>query len=244
MAETKQRKHSEKPHGFWSFEWHGFCHGWKMAEEGLGKVLTWSAIVSPIILFPILQNYKGDEESKMEARMNHWFAFVPFVIWAIWLLINIIRAPQKLYRTQHDEFKGIIKTKDEKLEILEKQVAEKSEADKLVIQKQRAKEALGIQLLALDAHLHNAKQKSRVTFYGDEKDKAWEDTGAQFNAIEKSITEHLGLGEVSLFRTARPEPIRHEPNNSGDPSILDWRWHVEAIECKMEALKGIIGKIL
>jgi hypothetical protein len=242
---------------------HSFCKFWRIAisegatkswETGFGKAIEIGALLLAIGLFGVKQYHKNHntfDVSIGEEFVNYWVAILPLFAGGLWFLFHIFRQPYEIYKKQFTDHQEEIEEKDLKINemsaeiiILQGKLAEKSEADKLVIAKQAAKELLGFRLRALEYRLQESRELNNYEFEGERKAKQWEATSRVFEETETCLRKHLTEAEGALFYIAKSAPIQ-EINN--DPYFgqrrMDYAWHYNCIIAKRDCLAEILKRL-
>jgi hypothetical protein len=146
---VKRRKH----YGFISFWWTAFIEGSKKSwETGFGRGVEAVTFISGFCLIRMVWKSKHDSNfdiGKWEDFMNYWVAAIPLGVGFLWFVGHIFYQPYKIYKDQEDRHREVLdEVLTEKVE-LQRQLDKKLESDKLVLDKQTAKELLGYKLFAL-----------------------------------------------------------------------------------------------
>ncbi len=250
MAENNQKP----AHSFFRFFGISIAEGWAESREkfGLAVDITLALAAFGILWLTWYSKHHGDfNEQSWEGRMNYWFAVIPVGLWVAWFIYHVMKSAHNLYlkewekaeneRAKHDGEKAALQSENQS--ITEK-LAEKSEADKLVLERQGAKNTLGIDLMALNKRLGEAREISRYDFVDKVKDDAWTATNELFFKVQSDLALKLTLAEYSRFNITVGESVKEITD---DPyhgqRKMDWLWHYNCILAKREKLAEIIKEL-
>lgn len=256
-----------KPHSFIRFWLLVVWKGAKKSREGFGIGIEIAAVVLGIgLLFlrHLSKQRSNFDLTKSEESVNFWIAISPFGAALAWLLFWIFRQPYKIYREQfekneaekqrhreekqslEDQCVAQIAAKLARIKELEDKLAEKSEADNLVIKRQLAKQVLGNDLLYLQIRLDAASKVSQFGFNGEIKEKEDKAIDEIVTQIQDHLETHLTLSEANMFKIARG-PALPDTFPAGSvvftPGMRDWHINVNYLAAKLDALKKIIEKL-
>lgn len=131
---------------------------------------------------------------------------------------------------------------ESQIQSLNEKLAEQSEADKVVVAKQVAKELLGYKLFELQNRLDEAFQINRLGFEGELKKKEWEFTNAHFQNTEAVMWKQLLIAEAARFRAVEPAQVKPVQGFNAE-QIMDWQWHINCIQAKRDKLEEILKEI-
>jgi hypothetical protein len=240
-------KISRKPTSFCKFWLLAGFEGAKKSREGFGLGIEIAAVVLGIGLLVLRQYSKEHPNFSLtngEEFVNFWVAISPFGIALAWLLFHIFKQPYKIYRDEAD--RRIVEREAAEMVIkeLNAKLSEKSEADKLVTSRQMAKEFIGYHLLSLHNRRNEALGISRLEFEGELQKKEWEKTSELFERIRESLGKYLTSAESSIFLMAMPAALKNpDKYDSHTYKTMEWQWHVNYIEAKINELKKIVEKL-
>lgn len=244
----------KKPHSFITFLGVSVREGWTESREkfGLAVDITLALAAFAIVGFAwYSRRHIGFNEQGWESKMNYWLAIIPVGLWVAWFIYHVLKAAHNLYVKEFEKNEEERKLRNNERAVLQSEIkdlteklAGKSEADKLVLAKQAAKDLIGGKIMLLDNRLIEARNLSMYEFVNEVKANEWETTQKIFNDVERILLVNLTLAELGRFRAAHGASVKEITD---DPYFaerrMDKAWHYNCILAKRDVLIEIVKEL-